>query len=806
MKVFFKKAKNVFSKIQDHFYRARCNYIKYYETLPIDEKCILLESQQGRELKGNIFYILQYLAECDDFKDWKIYITARIQEKKKTMQLLAAYGINNVIIVTVGSEEYFKLLASAKYLINDFIFDVAFIKKEGQIYLNTWHGTPLKALGRKKQREKNIIGDMQKNFIISDYILFPNQHTRNIIMQDFMVENLSKATEVYCGYPRNSIFFDEGKRSVIRGKYNPDEKKLYAYMPTFRRTFSTDGTDKNDAYLEDFLVEIDRQLTENEILYVNFHPFAKKDINFRAYTHIKEFPDDVETYEFLNIADCLITDYSSVFFDFANTHRKIILFPYDRDEYLIDRGMYLNIDNLPFPKVYDVPSLLEELRTPKKYDDSEFLKIYGLYENVEATRQLCDFIFRGRRDELFARENTSNNKENVLIYVGRLADNGITTAIKNLMNQINLDQRNYYLTFKSKSVAKYEKTLGDFPDGVNYIPIVGDMDITISERVFRKLFKCRLISAKWYMRFMNRRIQQEWLRSFGDAHFDSAIQFSGYDAEMILMWSTFKGNRIIFVHNDMVREIELKGDQRKDVLNYAYQHYDKVAVVTDDIRPSVQKLSDREDNICTVKNMIDYRSVRVRAEEDIVIDPESKISIDCQDFCKIISSSTVKFINVGRFSPEKGHERLVKAFYRYWQQHSNAYLIIMGGYSLDNCYENLYKLICTLDMGNNVILLCKISNPFPIINACDYFILSSLYEGFGLVLCEADILGKPVVSTDIPGPRGFMQKYGGVLVEDSEDGIYRGLELLENKQVKPMNVDYDAYNQEVVREFEGLFN
>ena len=170
-----------------------------------------------------------------------------------------------------------------------------------------------------------------------------------------------------------------------------------------------------------------------------------------------------------------------------------------------------------------------------------------------------------------------------------------------------------------------------------------------------------------------------------------------------------------------------------------------------------------------------------------------------------MKSDCKKFINIGRFSPEKGHDRLVNAFYKLWQENPDILLIIMGGNSRQKGYEILKDKVKYLGIENNVILLLSVSNPYPILKACDYFVLGSFYEGFGLVLAEADILGKPVVSTDIVGPRGFMKKYGGTLVDNSEEGVYDGLKMLLNDEIKPMNVDYDAYNAECVEEFEKIF-
>lgn len=89
--------------------------------------------------------------------------------------------------------------------------------------------------------------------------------------------------------------------------------------------------------------------------------------------------------------------------------------------------------------------------------------------------------------------------------------------------------------------------------------------------------------------------------------------------------------------------------------------------------------------------------------------------------------------------------------------------------------------------------------------ACDYLVLPSFYEGFGLVLAEADILGLPCFSTDITGPKLFMERYGGKLVDNSEEGILSGLrDCLAGNVPKRLNIDYQKYNEEAVVQFETL--
>lgn len=799
------RIKKYMGKIKNPFFRARCKYIKYYDTLLIDPSVILLESQHGKEISGNIFYIAQYIANNEQYRDYKVYIPTWIRHRKKMQAILNNHHISSVQLVVYASDEYFRLLASAKYLINDNTFDACFIKKEGQIYLNTWHGTPLKTLGRKMNDGYHSIGNVQKNFAFSDYMLFPNRHTRDALLRDYMVEDISNPVELYGGYPRNSIFFDEDSRKELRERFRLEEKKVYAYLPTFRGMPSAQKISKNDTYLLYFLYELDRLLNEDEILYVNLHPVAKKNIDFRQFRRIKAFPINIETYAFLNLADCLITDYSSVFFDFANTRRKIVLFAYDQGEYLEDRGVYIPLEELPFSKVNDINSLLRELRSPIEYDDKEFLDMYCPYETTLATQKLCDFIFFQKNTGIIIKERELLDKENILLYVGNLAGNGITASLKNLLNTLDLEKRNYYLAFRSEKVARYKETLQTFPEKVKYFSMLGDMNLTLREKIIRKFFKGKVIPASFYMKLMQKRIVEDWQRCFGRARFHTAVQFNGYEAEFILLWSQFMGNKVIYSHSDMLQEIQQRKNQRKDVLQYAYQTFSSVAVVSEGIRGSVEKLmNEKKVNVHVIPNVIDWKSVLQRAQDELIFDPKTTFNLSKEEVYAALSAHGKKFINVARFSPEKGQKRLMDAFFEIWKEERSIYLFILGGSSFDNTYQELKEYAASLETGGHIILIKQMSNPFPLVRQCDYFVLSSFYEGFGLVIAEADILKKPVISTDIAGPRIFMQMNGGTIVENSMEGLKDGMRRLLNGEVPTMDVNYEMYNREAVAAFEKL--
>lgn len=92
-----------------------------------------------------------------------------------------------------------------------------------------------------------------------------------------------------------------------------EDKRIYAFMPTWRGTVAKVGTEKNNVYLMYQLYELDQQLSDDEILYINFYPKAvhkKNEMEIKSFKHIRKFPKNYETYDFLNMVDVSI-DYEA---------------------------------------------------------------------------------------------------------------------------------------------------------------------------------------------------------------------------------------------------------------------------------------------------------------------------------------------------------------------------------------------------------------------------------------------------------------------------------------------------------------
>lgn len=774
-------------------------YTHCYYKKKLRENVILIESKNGEDLAGNMFHILREVTK-PEYASYKVYLSVGNKKQQVIRKQLKEYAVKKVSLITTNSYNYYKYLATAKYLFTDTTFNRTYVKKEGQIITNTWHGTPLKKMGRHVEDRAYAMGNVQRNLLASDYLIMPNIYMKEKMVEAYMLEGLYEGTILCEGYPRNSVFFHKEIGQNIRKELGLENKQVFIYMPTWRGTISAKNTAHLLAITEYYLRPLDKQLKDNQVIYVKLHPFVSKDMDYSKYKHIKPYPEQYDAYEFMNMCDALITDYSSVFYDFANTGKKVILFAYDETEYLLERGLYVELSSLPFPVVKTVEGLVKELNTPKNYDDTEFLKECCTFDGPGAAQRICRHVIKGEKS-CKEEKLPKNGKENVLMFGSALAMNGLTSSLLNLFNNIDLNKRNYYVTFSEQALKKNPLRVGMIPKEVRILPMSSDSAFTIVEAFAYILYFKLNKENKFVQKYLDRLYKRELKKQFVDVPMDHMVQFAGYEKKIINLFQRFEGPKTIFVHNDMVAEMKSRGNQHYLTLRSAYRNYDHVAVVTKDIVPPTVQISGKEDNIIIVNNCHAHIEIRQKAEKPIEFDEGTKCNISIQELKDILASDAKKFISIGRFSPEKGHMMLMKAFEKFSTKYPGAYLIIIGGHGV------LYKQ--TLDYADdseaNIILIKSLKNPMPILKQCDFFILSSIYEGLGLTLLEADALGIPTMSTDIPGPRGFVQEYGGTLVEASEKGLENGMTAFVKGKIKAMNVDYDAYNGRAVEQFESLF-
>lgn len=809
-----RKVREIHGKIKRGLFHKK-KYIWYREHCALDEKAILLESQHGGVVGGNIFAIMKELCNNSEYQDFTIYLSCFEERMKSRQELLKRNGLSErVKVLSTGREEYYKILATAKYLINDNTFINIFIKREGQVYLNTWHGTPLKTLGKKIKQDYAAIGNAQHNFFVADYLLYPNEFTMQHMLEDYMIENMGSSKVLLTGYPRNEVFLTEGRSKEIRKECGMEQMEVYAYLPTWRGVIGKITSQQQNERLYEYLKELDGKLKENQRVYVKLHPISVKDIDLSEFTKILPFPsDEYETYEFLNATDGLITDYSSVFFDYAVTGKKIILFTYDKEEYTADRGFYFSMDELPFPQTDTVDCLLQCMNTPKNYDDTEFLKKFCAYERVGVTKALLHKVLFQENSPLLKEEKVPDNgKKNVVIFAGGFGKNGITTSVLNMLRNMDRSKHNFIVIFRIVDLKRHQESLLELPEDVAHYGYFDVRSLSIKDAFLYKMWEdWKILPYKLAYPVLRRRSKNDYERIFGGCRVDKVIHFNGYVNDMIALLEEAPCSRTIFVHNDMNMEIKAKHNVNRGLLSHAYQNYDSVAVVTPDLIESTQKIAsylkdkkhDGTSNIVVVRNIIDYKKVLEQGAKEFKLDPQTRRNCTLALLDEILKSDAKKFITVGRFSEEKGHARLMDAFAKVLKDYPDTYLFVVGGYG--HLFAKMKKKALKMKLNERIIVIRYLSNPYPLLKICDYFALSSFYEGFGLVLAEADILDVPCFSTRVTGPTQFMEQYGGLLVENSTAGIEKGLRMcLEGKVPKNLTVDYEKYNKEAVAQFEAL--
>ena len=769
-------------------------YRTYYNE-NLDEKLVYLESRDGLDFTGNIFRIVEELS-TGKYGDLKIYVHAKPHVVNKIRSYQKNYNLKIDKIITKEAMAT-EILEKAKYIFTDSGIRPKYVKKEGQIFVNTWHGTPLKVMGKYNIPEEHRIGYVQYVMSSADYLIYPNDFMMERMLDSYYADKFYKGKILLEGYPRNSVFFDEKRRIEFKKLFNLENKEIFVYMPTFRGVIMDrdDEIQKDD--VEDYLSELDLKLNDNQILLVKLHILNMANIDFSNFKHIIPFPNDFETYDVLNMADVLITDYSSVFFDFANTGNKIILFNYDEEDYKSYRGFYFPLDELPFPKVQTIDDLVNELNSPKNYDDSEFLKRFCTYERVDAVKYICKHIFSGENS---CNELTLNHdKENVLIYAGSLLNNGITSSLKNLLSKLNLDEYNYFICFRQwdqNIVKNHRSIIEDLPEGVGFLPIKLNLALTVREKImYNKFLETEDIVE--LPPSLKKAFKRSFDRNFASIDFKKIIDFDGYNKNESLMMAHSGERNVVWVHNDMINEIKTRHIQNYNVLKDVYSNSDDVCVVSKDLIDPTAKISGRSDNIRIIHNINDYNSIIENSKKELETE-DATIVVGSSNIEDVLNKPGYKFISIGRFSPEKGHERLINAFKEFCNDYPDSHLIIIGGRGV------LFEQTCELINGNdNITLIKNIANPMPILAKCDLFVFSSFYEGWGIVLMEADTLGIPIVSTDVVGTQ-WLRDYDGYLVENSQEGILKGMHDFAEGKVDTLNIDYDAFNDEVINNFNQL--
>lgn len=330
---------------------ARARYQAWLRDLPLREDLVLFESFLGKTYEGNPRYLYEALrlARPDLTCVWAYQGPEPIPGDPPRVRR--------------GSAEYFRLLAQAKYRVNNVLFPVHGRKPE-TVYLQTWHGTPLKRLGYDIQvagPEADARDNLRREAAGWSLLLSANAFSTQVLPRAFGYQG----QVLQAGYPlADALLAPFDRPGALAALGLRQDRRYLLYAPTWRDDQPI-GPWRYGFDLQLDLERISAALAHDQVLLLKTHHLvAARPDPARLPANVIDLSARDDVTELCRIADVLITDYSSVLFDFAVTGRPILFFCYDLAHYAERvRGFYLDVPGeLPGPVARDTEALVAHLR------------------------------------------------------------------------------------------------------------------------------------------------------------------------------------------------------------------------------------------------------------------------------------------------------------------------------------------------------------------------------------------------------------------------------------------------------------
>ncbi|MED2836103.1 teichoic acid biosynthesis protein F [Bacillus wiedmannii] len=398
------KIRTLYKRWKRAFKGKKSLYQEIYRTilvkLPMNEKTIVFESFAGKSYSCNPRYIYEYLVNTN--KDFNyVWIFNELDKD--------IFG--DAKKVKRFSWKYYYYLATSKYWVTNTRMPNNLSKRKETIYLQTWHGTPLKRLAadmKKVYMPGTTTEKYKKNFYNEsrnwDYLVSPNQYSTEIFKRAFKYDQ----EILEFGYPRNDILCenDRGRKenaNRIKDRIGiPKDKKVILYAPTWRDDeFYEKGKYRFELKLN--LKEMQEKFGDQYVIALRMHYLVADHVNIEGMEkfvyELSKYDDIAELYL---ISDILITDYSSVFFDYANLRRPILFFTYDISKYRsILRGFYMDFEKeAPGPlletsdQVINAISNIESIEIEYKEAFNRFYNKFCHLDNGMAAKRISEKVFK----------------------------------------------------------------------------------------------------------------------------------------------------------------------------------------------------------------------------------------------------------------------------------------------------------------------------------------------------------------------------------------------------------------------------
>jgi CDP-glycerol glycerophosphotransferase len=303
--------------------------------------------------------------------------------------------------VVDNTPEYYRVMAKAKYLVNNVNFPDNIVKREGTVHLQTQHGTPLKKMGLDLQEFPVGAANLDFPSLLKrvdrwDYLVSSNRFSAEVWERAYPASYISLES----GYPRNDRLVVGTPADVekVRASLGIEPAKTAVlYAPTFRDWQRTGFEPELD------LVDLVERLGDDHVLLVRAHYFYGPDSRMFELTEtgaMIDVSDHPVVEDLMLAADVLLTDYSSLMFDYANLDRPIVVYANDWDTYVRTRGVNFDLMASPPGVVATTPDeLVDAFRSGAISSDDaarlrqEFRKQFCEYDDGHAAERVVRRVF-----------------------------------------------------------------------------------------------------------------------------------------------------------------------------------------------------------------------------------------------------------------------------------------------------------------------------------------------------------------------------------------------------------------------------
>jgi CDP-glycerol glycerophosphotransferase len=358
---------------------------RFLNFLPLENNSIFINNFDGKGIYGSAKYIVEEIVGKNQIV--KVYWLG-IGEKDKNI---------NIQFVSPKSITAMACQAKSKIWISTVRMPAYSVKRKNQYYIQTWHGVfAIKKVENQCPQAltyRYIWKAMHDSKMIDFYISANDDNTK--LFENFFWKDKGEILEV--GDPRDDIIINATLKDYLRIKkaYHYENKKVCLYAPTFRKDYSFDSYNIDFSLLKSTL---ENKFGGEWIIAIRLHPVLSSRSNqFVTYTeNIIDASNINNGEELLIITDFLITDYSSICFDFIYLKKPIMIYASDIESYKKDRSFHVNIETLPFPIAKTNDELMKNIKTFDRkifiLNVEKFMKLYRFIKTGTATDTVCFLI------------------------------------------------------------------------------------------------------------------------------------------------------------------------------------------------------------------------------------------------------------------------------------------------------------------------------------------------------------------------------------------------------------------------------